>query len=165
MKRLTLDEYTHLIRDHQASVRVFVRSLGVCADMVDDIAQEAFLLAWREKDRFDPEGDFGRWAKGFARRLVANERRKAVRRSRLLSEHLSEILDQTVGEEEPFAPCAAGLFATAVRKEPFSSSPALRTKGAVHVAGRTFGYECGGHSSETGSHSPDRTRMRGRENP
>lgn len=97
---MSLDEFTDLIREHQGSVRAFIRSLGAHADSVDDIAQEAFLTAWRKIDTFDPEKDLGGWVRGIARNILLNERSRAGRRARILSESLTEILSANYGEEE-----------------------------------------------------------------
>ena len=95
-----IEQFSGLVRTHQAGLRAFVRSLGVYADAVDDVAQEVFLVAWRSRDRFRPEADYASWLRGIARNVVSNERRKASRRTRLLSSHLSEVLENTMGEEE-----------------------------------------------------------------
>ena len=95
-----IEQFSELVRTYQAGLRAFVRSLGVYADAVDDVAQEVFVAAWRSQERFRPEGDFGSWLRGIARNVVASERRKAGRRSRIMSEHLSDILDSTMGQEE-----------------------------------------------------------------
>lgn len=42
------NEFQYLIVDHNVPLRAFVRSLGVDPDWTDDIAQEAFLTAYRE---------------------------------------------------------------------------------------------------------------------
>jgi RNA polymerase sigma-70 factor (ECF subfamily) len=44
---------------------------------VDELAQEAFLTAYRRYDNLEPDADFGRWLRGSARNLVANIRRKS----------------------------------------------------------------------------------------
>ena len=55
-------------------------------------------------DRFDEERDIARWLKGIARGHVLNERRKAGRRQRILSERLADILVANCWEdEEPVA--------------------------------------------------------------
>mgnify|MGYP001220835957 CR=1 FL=1 len=72
--------FAGLVEEHQASLRVFVRSLGVEPDWVDDMAQDAFVVAFREMDSYDPVCDFGKWLRGIARNLVRNELRKAGRR-------------------------------------------------------------------------------------
>jgi RNA polymerase sigma-70 factor (ECF subfamily) len=86
------EAFEALVREHHVRVRVFVRSLGVDADWVDDLAQEAFLVAYRTWDAYDPGRDFGRWVRGIAANLVRNEIRKDARRRRILHERLSELL-------------------------------------------------------------------------
>ena len=106
MKLLEQDEietFSGLVKEHQAGLRAFVRALGVDDVWVDDLAQEAFLVAYRRRDDFDPEADFGKWLRGIARRLVANERRKAGRRSRLLHDSLTDLLMEAAPSEEPAA--------------------------------------------------------------
>lgn len=86
------DEFAQLVAQQHQQLRSFVRSLGVDADWVDDLAQEAFLVAWREQDRFDQQKDVGKWLRGIARNLVRNELRKQARQQRLLHEGLTQLL-------------------------------------------------------------------------
>lgn len=52
----------------------------------DDLAAEAFLVAFRKRDRFDPErGTVRPWLFGIATNLVAQHRRAEVRRFRALA--------------------------------------------------------------------------------
>ena len=81
-----------LVIEHHVRVRSFVRSLGVDPDWVDDLAQEAFLAAYRDWDSFDGTRDFGRWIRGIASNLVRNEIRKEARRRRILHTELTELL-------------------------------------------------------------------------
>ena len=80
------------VREHHATLRGFVRSLGVAPMWVDDVAQEAFIVAYNRLDEFDKERDFGAWLRGIARNLVINERRKDARRKRILSDNLTDVL-------------------------------------------------------------------------
>lgn len=80
------------VERNQARLRAYVRALGVRAEWVDDLAQEALLIALRRLDEFDRTGDFGCWVRQIARRLIANERRKAMRRDVLLSDHATDLL-------------------------------------------------------------------------
>ena len=73
-------------------LRAYIRSMGVRAEEVDDLAQEAFLLSWEKLDDFDREGHFEGWVRQITRHLIANERRKEMRRSRLLSDHVTDLL-------------------------------------------------------------------------
>ncbi len=101
-------QFDALVREHHVRLRAFVRSLGVDPDWVDDLAQEAFLTAYREWDSFDAARDFGRWVRGIAANLVRNEIRKDARRRRILQTELTELLlDRSLGSraspDEPLA--------------------------------------------------------------
>ena len=85
-------EFTQLVAQQHHQLRSFVRTLGVAPDWVDDLAQEAFLVAWRERDSFDDRRDIGKWLRGIARNLVRNELRKDQRRKRILHEGLADLL-------------------------------------------------------------------------
>ncbi len=84
--------FTELVREHQASLRAFIRALGVETDWVDDMAQEVFVLAFQKRARFENDKDFGKWLRGIARNLVANDRRKVARRARILNGPLTDFL-------------------------------------------------------------------------
>lgn len=75
-----------------ARLRASIRAMGVRADAVDDIAQDAFLVALDKMAEFERGGDFGGWVRQIARRLIANERRKKGRRGRILSDHVTDLL-------------------------------------------------------------------------
>jgi RNA polymerase sigma-70 factor, ECF subfamily len=92
-----------LVREHQAGLRAFIRSLGADTAWVDDLAQEAFLVAFRRWKDLEEEADFGRWLRGIARKLTANERRKNARRHRLLPFVISDLLWRQERKEEAFS--------------------------------------------------------------
>jgi RNA polymerase sigma-70 factor (ECF subfamily) len=86
------DEFETHVREHQTGLRAFIRALGADEAWVDDLAQEAFMVAYRRFDEFEPGTDFGKWLRSIARRLLANERRKEARRSRLLPFAVADVL-------------------------------------------------------------------------
>ena len=91
-----------LVREHQAGVRAFLRSLGVNPAWVDDLAQETFLVAYRKLDECEAGRGAGPWLRGIARHLAANELRKAGRRSRLIARGLADLLiDRAEPAREP----------------------------------------------------------------
>ena len=95
--------FAGLVEEHQASLRVFVRTLGAEPDWVDDLAQDAFVVAYREMDSYDPGRDFGKWLRGIARNLVRNELRKQGRHRRILHQGLSQhLLEFSEQEEDQF---------------------------------------------------------------
>jgi len=91
-KPTQIDIFSVLVREHHASLRAFIRTLGADEIWVDDLAQETFIIAYRRHADFEPAADFGKWLRGIARNLVANERRKQARHSRLLPEVLVDVL-------------------------------------------------------------------------
>jgi RNA polymerase sigma-70 factor (ECF subfamily) len=95
-------EFTQMVAQQHQQLRSFVRMLGVDPEWVDDLAQEVFLVAWRERDSFDAQRDIGKWLRGIARNLARNELRKDQRRKRILHVGLSELLIRSPeGEPEP----------------------------------------------------------------
>ena len=73
-------------------MRAFIRTLGVEPDWVDDIAQDVFLTASKERNSFDTSRDLGKWLRGIARNHLRNEIRKQGRRRRILHEGLAAFL-------------------------------------------------------------------------
>lgn len=90
------------IRKYQVGLRSFIRSMGVERHAVDDLAQETFLVAYKELDNFDQSLDFGFWLRGIARNLIRNELRKNARHHRIMDEKLSYfLLDEINNNYEP----------------------------------------------------------------
>jgi len=102
MNQADREMFIEQVREHHAGLRGFVRSLGVDPLWVDDVAQEAFIVAYNRLDEFEQDRDFGAWLRGIARNLVINERRKDARRKRILSDNLTDVLLSTssVSDEE-----------------------------------------------------------------
>ena len=97
MHTLTTHEFSALVREHHSSLRAYICSLGVTSAWVDDVAQEAFVLAFKKQEQFDPATDFGAWVRTIARNLVLNELSKQSRRRRLLDAHLPELIVELEG--------------------------------------------------------------------
>lgn len=89
-----IDWFLQQVEREQSRLRAFVRSLGVRAEAVDDLAQDTLIVAYEKRASFDHSADFGRWIRGIARKMVANSIRKDARRSKILSDPVSEILIQ-----------------------------------------------------------------------
>ncbi len=111
---LGVEEFIGLVREHQASIRTFVRMLGVDREWVDDVAQEALATAFRRSAEFDPARAFLPWVRGIVRNVVANERRKDARRTRFMSARLADLLSGPAGTEE--APAETGELLAAMNE-------------------------------------------------
>lgn len=117
--RVVSPEFTQLVAEQHQQLRSFVRTLGVAPDWVDDLAQEALLIAWREQDSFDRRRDLGKWLRGIARNLVRNEIRKQERQERLLHQGLAELLvraAETDSEPESWAACRVPMLRDCVEQ-------------------------------------------------
>ncbi len=117
--------FVEQVREHHAGLRGFVRALGVDPLWVDDVAQEAFIVAYNRLDEYDHERDFGAWLRGIARNRVINERRKNARRKRILSDNLTDVLVSTssVAEEEEREIADNGLARMKALKECIATLP------------------------------------------
>ncbi|ELP31349.1 sigma-70 family RNA polymerase sigma factor [Rhodopirellula baltica] len=85
-------EFAKLVLEHQAQLRMFVRMLGAMPDAVDDLAQDAFVVAYERIDTLDDMDNAGPWLRSIARNLVRNELRKSSRRRRVVNASLSEAM-------------------------------------------------------------------------
>jgi RNA polymerase sigma factor (sigma-70 family) len=67
--------FAQLVDAHQQAVRGFLRRFaGHWAD-ADDLAQEAFVTAWRKLDRFEGRSSFRSWVCGIGYRIARDARR------------------------------------------------------------------------------------------
>jgi len=71
--------FGELVRQHQSAVRGFLRHLTRGDDaLADDLAQETFILAYRQIGRFRGEARFSTWLLGIAHNQFRNARRKLL---------------------------------------------------------------------------------------
>jgi RNA polymerase sigma-70 factor (ECF subfamily) len=71
-----LDAYTELIQDHQVSVfNVCFRILGN-RQAAEDLSQEAFLRAFQQLRKYDPDRPFGPWVRTLTANLCYNYLKK-----------------------------------------------------------------------------------------
>ncbi len=89
------DAYGDVVTACQARLRAFVAGYVPDAQWVDDIAQQAFVSAYRDLRDFHPGTDFYAWLRQIAYNHLRAELERAGRRRRLEKEHLLEI---TAGE-------------------------------------------------------------------
>jgi RNA polymerase sigma-70 factor (ECF subfamily) len=78
--------FEEVVRRHQRRVYAVALRIVRAHDVADDVAQEAFLRAWRSLDRFDLGRPFGPWVCRIAANLAVNH----VRSPRAREEGLPE---------------------------------------------------------------------------
>lgn len=71
------EEFAQLVREHQGSLFGYLGRLGLSNNLVDDVAQEAFLRAWRYRDLYDESySQWNTWLFRIARNLAFTAMRK-----------------------------------------------------------------------------------------
>jgi RNA polymerase sigma-70 factor (ECF subfamily) len=70
------EAFMQLVHIHQAGVRAFASGLLGDPTLAEDVAQEAFLRAWRGLPRFRGEAAFGTWLYAIVRRVAADQVRR-----------------------------------------------------------------------------------------
>jgi RNA polymerase sigma-70 factor (ECF subfamily) len=72
-----------LVREHADMLTVYLRSALGNVPEVEDLFQDAMVVAWRRIDDFDQTRPFGPWLRGIAKKLVQAHYRKQVLRPRI----------------------------------------------------------------------------------
>jgi RNA polymerase sigma-70 factor (ECF subfamily) len=72
--------FAHLVALHQGRVRAYIGGSIRRPDVVDDLAQEVFLSAFRSLDSYKGDAPFGVWLLGIARLRTLMHLRGEVRR-------------------------------------------------------------------------------------
>ena len=86
--------FGELVRRHGAAVRGLLRRMGAEPALADDIAQDAFLVAFERIVEFRGEGAFSAWVRKIAARLYVRRWRKEAR-----YDLESETVDESHGGE------------------------------------------------------------------
>jgi RNA polymerase sigma-70 factor (ECF subfamily) len=97
--------FAELVKRHQSTVRACLRKLTVGdRALADDLAQETFVLAWRNLRSFRQEARFSTWLYRIATNCWFAHARK--RREELLGDHDAEVSDDD--SESPADPLQVG---------------------------------------------------------
>ena len=80
--------FANLLHASRSRIFGYIYSLVHHQADAEDLFQETAVQLWKRFDEFDPSGDFGRWATGFAHFTVLNFIRVSGRRRAFFSEDL-----------------------------------------------------------------------------
>lgn len=83
-----------LVRENADSLMAFLRASVADRGAVEDLFQEAVLIAWRKISQYDQVRPFGAWLRGIARHLILAYYRKAAREVPFSDERVLEYLDR-----------------------------------------------------------------------
>src|SRR5438105_12403974 len=74
------DAFSQFVRAHQSKVRCYLGRFLRDADVVDDLAQETFIAAYRSLSTYRQQSSVGLWLLGIARNLALKHLRDEQRR-------------------------------------------------------------------------------------
>jgi RNA polymerase sigma-70 factor (ECF subfamily) len=98
------DAFTQLVRAHQSKVRCYLGRFLRSADVVDDLAQETFIAAYRSLGSYKEQSTLGLWLLGIARNLalkhLRDEQRRRSQEADSLEVALSKWSEERVEGEE-----------------------------------------------------------------
>lgn len=98
------ERYEEFVRDllqHESRARGFLRGLLPSWDDIDDVLQEASLVAWRKYAQFETGTSFLNWFLTIARFEALKHRRKTARSPLVLSEEVLDLIADEGIEEAP----------------------------------------------------------------
>jgi RNA polymerase sigma-70 factor, ECF subfamily len=97
-------EIDRVVREHLTPLRGYLASLGVRTDLVDDVAQDVFVIVVQSWSRYDASRPFRSWLFGIARNLVKQEFRRTQMDTRLREKLVAEALFESSEAEDDSNP-------------------------------------------------------------
>jgi len=94
-KQTDLDQgeiYVRLLMEHEPRVRAFLRGLLPTWNDVDEVTQEASLIAWRKFDQFEQGTAFGGWFLTIARFEALKHRKKIAKSPLVFNDDIWKLL-------------------------------------------------------------------------
>ena len=94
------EAFVRLLVEHEPRVRSFLRGLLPTWYDVEEVAQEASLIAWRKFDSFEEGTAFGGWLLTIARFEAMKYRRRVARSPLVFSDEVWDLLAEEASGEE-----------------------------------------------------------------
>lgn len=85
------EAFAQIVREHQAAVRGYIAQWVRAPDLIDDLAQETFLGAFRSLDGYKGDASLRFWLLGVARRRTASFLRDDFRQRGRISRFRAEM--------------------------------------------------------------------------
>jgi RNA polymerase sigma-70 factor (ECF subfamily) len=92
--------FVKYLLDHEPAVRAFLRGLLPTWQDVEEVTQEASLVAWRKFSSFEEGTSFGGWFLTIARYQAMTYRRRLARNPLIFSNDLWDVLAEEAGQVE-----------------------------------------------------------------
>lgn len=102
-----IDLYGKIVDAYEGIVRAVVAAMVPDRNLIPDMTQQVFLIAYNRLDTYKPGSNFAAWLRAIARNVAQNERRRWYRRREIengfrmeIAERLEPHIDQIL-EESP----------------------------------------------------------------
>ena len=92
--------FVRLLVEHEPRVRSFLRGLLPSWHDVEEVTQEASLIAWQKFDKFEPGTSFGGWLLTIARYEALKHRRRVARSPLVFADDVWDMLAEESGRED-----------------------------------------------------------------
>ena len=130
------DSFRKILRTYGLSLRSYIATQVQHMDDIDDLAQDVFLVAFRNLRHFRRGDDFGAWLRGIARNKMHDHFRSSARRHRALERFREEVgrvveadLERNVSAESCLADRGPAQLHRAVCRSGSAGSSALASTG------------------------------------
>lgn len=136
------EQFVRLAIEHEPSVRASLRSLLPTWHDVDEVVQEATLVAWRKFDSFTPGTSFGGWLMTIARFEALRYRRKMARSPLVFADDVWELIEREADAVDDASTHLSHLESCLGKLDPKHRELLL----AAHTPGRTIrqlAVDCG----------------------
>jgi RNA polymerase sigma-70 factor (ECF subfamily) len=116
-----VDRFTEVVKSCEPRVRAVLAAMSPDPNVVPDLTQEVFLIAYERLDSYQPGSNFLAWIRTIARNVAQNERRRWYRRQamreqyqseaeRLMSENIDRLVESLPEETlDALRACVGGL--------------------------------------------------------
>jgi RNA polymerase sigma-70 factor (ECF subfamily) len=94
------EDFVRLLVEHEPSVRTFLRGLLPTWYDVEEVTQEASLIAWRKFDTFERGTAFGGWLLTIARYEALKYRRRVARSPLVFADDVWDMLAEEASDKE-----------------------------------------------------------------
>ena len=94
------DAFRKILQAHGLPLRSYIAMHVHALDDIDDLAQEAFFVAYSNLREFRRGDDFGAWLRGIARNKIYHHLRNSSRRNRTLDRFREEVARSVEGRLE-----------------------------------------------------------------
>lgn len=115
------DSFEEIVKLCEPKVRAVIAAMSPDPNIVEDLTQDAFVIAYQKLDTYQPGTNFMAWIRTIARNVAQNSRRRWYRRQdaqkhyeaeaeRTLAENIDKLIDSLPEETlESLRDCVGGL--------------------------------------------------------